>query len=181
MANRKTNKAIQQNKKNKKTRKMYKKHKNKTKGGNENDTSMNTTTGNIFDYNDDVNNNNKKTKKKEESKPEYNKMGLDVIITKPEGEKRKLEFNVRSFYHFYDYLNEVDMFLKNTLNEELLEFNDPNKYSKWKEARKPIIYSYNYGYNKPDKGKNNDKSDDKNKDESYDIIDNIMNITSDNE
>jgi len=130
MVNRKTNKAI---KKNKKTRKMYKQHKHKTKGGDPpNDTITQANDNNTH-------------------KPTYNKMGVDVIITKGEDEKRKLEFNVRSFYHFYDYLNEVDMFLKNTLNEELLAFTDPNKYAKWKTARKTKIYSYNYGYEPKEK------------------------------
>jgi len=131
MVNRKTNKAI---KKNKKTRKQ---HKNKTKRGGSGDEDK------------------------------YKKVSIDVIITnghndksKPivEGEKRKLEFNVKSFYHFYDYLNEVDMFLKNTLNEELLAFTDPNKYEKWKATHKPKIYSYNYGYEEPMKEANEEGS-----------------------
>ena len=133
MVNRKTNKAI---KKNKKTRKQ---RNNKTKRGGSGDEDK------------------------------YKKVIIDVIITnghdditnghddksRVEGEKRKLEFNVKSFYHFYDYLNEVDMFLKNTLNEELLAFTDPNKYEKWKATHKPKIYSYNYGYEEPKKDEAN--------------------------
>ena len=89
MVNRKTNKVI---KKNKKTRKQ---RNNKTKRGGSGDEDK------------------------------YKNVSIDVIITnghddksKPivEGEKRKLEFNVKSFYNYYDYLKEVDMFLKNTLN-----------------------------------------------------------------
>ena len=128
MVNRKTNKVI---KKNKKTRKQ---RNNKTKRGGSGDEDK------------------------------YKKVSIDVIITnghddksKPivKGEKRKLDFNVKSFYHFYDYLNDVDMFLKNTLNEELLAFTDPNKYEKWKATHKPKIYSYNYGYEEPKKDEAN--------------------------
>jgi len=119
MVNRKTNKVI---KKNKKTRKQR----------------------------------NNKTKRGGSDEHKYKNVSIDVIITnghndklRVEGEKRKLDFNVKSFYHFYDYLNEVDMFLKNTLNEELLAFTDPNKYEQWKATHKPKIYSYKYGYEEP--------------------------------
>ena len=130
MVNRKTNKVI---KKNKKTRKQ---RNNKTKRGGDKGPVV------PDDKLDD-------------------KLKVDVIITNGhndisrfDGEKRKLEFNVKSFYHFYDYLNEVDMFLKNTLNEELLAFTDPKKHEQWKATHKPKIYSYNYGYEEPNKEAN---------------------------
>jgi hypothetical protein len=70
-------------------------------------------------------------------------MKLDVYVTPDKGGvKRKIEFNVSTFHGFYDYLNEVDMFLKNTLNEELMAFTDPNRYNKLKNDNPHTLKSY---------------------------------------
>ena len=120
MVNRKTNKVI---KKNKKTRKQR----------------------------------NNKTKRGGSDEHKYKNVSIDVIITnghndnsRGEGEKRKLDFIVKSFYNYSDYLNEVDTFLKYTLNNELLAFTDPRKHEQWKATHKPKIYSYKYGYEEPE-------------------------------
>ena len=71
---------------------------------------------------------------------------LDVYITpaKDGVSKRKIDFDVDTFYDFYDYLNEVDMFLKNTLNEELLAFTDPKRYDTWKKDNKDNTIKKSY-------------------------------------
>ena len=127
MVNRKTNKVI---KKNKKTRKQ---RNNKTKRGGKKDVD--------------------KYKNVRKDVDKYKNVSIDVIITnghnddsRVKGEKRKLDLIVKSFYNYYDYLNEVDMFLKYTLNEELLAFTDPKKHEHWKATHKPKIHSYKYGY-----------------------------------
>tara|TARA_Y100000389_G_scaffold203287_1_gene251253 strand:+ start:3678 stop:4088 length:411 start_codon:yes stop_codon:yes gene_type:complete len=105
---------------------------------------------------------NKKTKKKQKNKikkgGEYKNMNIDVIISNgeevtDEGEKRKLDFNVNTTYPFREYFKEVDAYLKK-LDEGLNEFNDPNKYEKWKTTHKPKIYSYKYGYDECEKDDN---------------------------
>ena len=122
MVNKKTNKAIQKNKKTRKTRKMGRTNINKkTKGGED-------SRGTDF-------------KKK--------LMNLDVYITEAtDTDKRKIEFDVVTFHEFYDYLNETDMYLKKILTEELLAFTDPNKYEKLKENTKTIKKPYGFGYKK---------------------------------
>lgn len=68
---------------------------------------------------------------------------LDVHLTKAtNGDKGKIEINVRTFHEFRDYLNEVDAFLKNTLNDELLAFTEPKKYTDRKNESKTEIKSY---------------------------------------
>jgi hypothetical protein len=95
--------------------------------------------------------NNRKTKRRGGGDKAKSFIKLDVYIT-PENEvdKRKIEFNVNSFYNFYDYLNEVDLFLNNKLNEELLAFTDPKRYNKWKQDNKPILKSYTVNLEKPE-------------------------------
>jgi len=123
MVNKKTNKAIQKNKKTRKTRKRGRTNINKkTKGGED-------SRGTDF-------------KKK--------LMNLDVYITEAtDTDKRKIEFDVVTFHEFYDYLNETDMYLKKILTEELLAFTDPSKYEKWNT--KPNKKSYEFGYKDKDK------------------------------
>ena len=122
MVNKKTNKAIQKNKKTRKTRKRGRTNINKkTKGGED-------SRGTDF-------------KKK--------LMNLDVYITEAtDTDKRKIEFDVVTFHEFYDYLNETDMYLKKILTEELLAFTDPSKYEKWNT--KPNKKSYEFGYKDKD-------------------------------
>lgn len=122
MVNKKTNKAIQKNKKTRKTRKRGRTNINKkTKGGED-------SGGTDF-------------KKK--------LMNLDVYITEAtDTDKRKIEFDVVTFHEFYDYLNETDMYLKKILTEELLAFTDPSKYEKWNT--KPNKKSYEFGYKDKD-------------------------------
>lgn len=104
----------------------------------------------------------KKTRKQQKNKikkgggdeDKYKNVKIDVIITNGEeetdGEKRELDFNIKSSYPFNDYLKEVDAYLKK-IDEGLLEFNDPNKYEQMKKTKKPKIYSYKYGYEECDK------------------------------
>jgi hypothetical protein len=105
----------------------------------------------------------KKTRKQQKNKikkgggdeDKYKNVKIDVIITNgeeetDEGEKRELDFNIKSSYPFNDYLKEVDAYLKK-IDEGLLEFNDPNKYEQMKKTKKPKIYSYKYGYEECDK------------------------------
>ena len=69
----------------------------------------------------------RKTRGGKETKPQPKKqqkhlMKLNVFITpKQDGvDKRKIEYDIRTYEGFFDYLNEADTFLKNILNEEKL-------------------------------------------------------------
>jgi hypothetical protein len=97
--------------------------------------------------------NNKRTKGGEATDTtKKSLMKLDVYITpKNDHTKRKIEFNVSTFYDFYDYLNEVDMYLNNTLNEELLQITDPKKHDQLTQQRikDTIIKSYTVNLEKP--------------------------------
>jgi len=70
-------------------------------------------------------------------------MNLDVYITPAtKTNKRKVEFDVRTFHDFYDYLNEVDKFLKNTLEEELTALTNPEHIIKNETKKKPYEFYY---------------------------------------
>ena len=123
MVNIKTNK--QYTLKNKKTRRKRKSltHMKNTKGGKDNGNADNKTL-----------------------------MKLDVHVTPGSGgDKRNIEFTTDAFYDFYDYLNEVDVFLKNTLNEELIAFTDPSRYKKWKADHATIKKGFSVNLEKLNK------------------------------
>jgi hypothetical protein len=78
-------------------------------------------------------------------------MNLDVYITPATGtKKRKVEFDVRTFHDFYDYLNEVDKFLKNTLEEELIALTNP-EHKVTDPIKKPYEFYYQEQGEKDDK------------------------------
>lgn len=114
-----------------KTRKMYRQNNKKVKAG--------ATEKNIDDIKKEL-------------------MNLDVYITSATNtDKRKIEFDVKTFHEFYDYLNEVDIYLKKIANEELLAFTDPKKFELWKKNHTPKKESYTFGYKTKSTGE--DKND----------------------
>jgi len=146
MIDQKTNKRIRKNKKTRKTRKRGRTNNKKTKcaGANKGGSS--------------------------EMNVEFIKrlMKLNVYIREAakEGtdkENRKIDFDVRTFHDFYDYLNETDMYLKKILTDELLAFTDPLKYEKWVNANKIKIKPYEFVYKQKveQKVEENDKENDK--------------------
>ena len=104
----------------------------------------------------------RKTRGGEETKPQPKKhlMKFNVFITpKQEGvDKRKIEYDIRTYHGFFDYLNEVDAFLKNILNEEILSFADPSGYKRLLQNRKRIKKTYMVDLQEPDE-KSEEKSD----------------------
>lgn len=133
MIDQKTNKRIRKNKKTRKTRKRGRTNNKKTKG----------TGGTVA------------ATKKEKDTFIKRLMKLNVYIREAadkatnEGtdkENRKIDFDVRTFHDFYDYLNETDMYLKKILTDELLAFTDPLKYDKWANDNPIKIKPYEFGY-----------------------------------
>ena len=98
------------------------------------------------------NKNKNKTMRKTGGKKKKQLMKLNVFITpeQPGVDKRKIEYDIRTYHGFFDYLNEVDAFLKNILNEEILSFADPSGYKRLLENRKRIKKSYMVDLEKPD-------------------------------
>jgi len=135
MIDQKTNKRIRKNKKTRKTRKRGRTNNKKTKCAGANKG------GSI------------------EMNVEFIKrlMKLNVYIREAadkatdkgtDKENRKIDFDVRTFHDFYDYLNETDMYLKKILTDELLAFTDPLKYKTNQDVldNRTKIKPYEFGY-----------------------------------
>ena len=128
MIDQKTNKRIRKNKKTRKTRKRGRTNNKKTKGaGGASEQEKDTFIKRL--------------------------MKLNVFIRKATNEgtanaNRKIDFDVRTFHDFYDYLNETDMYLKKILTDELLAFTDPLKYktNQVELEGRTKIYPYEFGY-----------------------------------
>ena len=93
----------------------------------------------------------RKTRGGEGEKTKKHLMKFNVFITpeQPGVDKRKIEYDIRTYHGFFDYLNEVDAFLKNILNEEILSFADPSGYKRLLENRKRIKKTYMVDLEKP--------------------------------
>jgi len=104
----------------------------------------------------------RKTMRKTGGKKKKQLMKLNVFITpKQDGvDKRKIEYDIRTYEGFFDYLNEADTFLKNILNEEILSFADPSGYKRLLQNRKRIKKTYMVDLQEPD-GKSEEKPEEK--------------------